>query len=403
VTYPFDLQPAADADDNAGATAAPPPAPAGLDAGGAQASLALLALGSQEGGITTYRSTGPVSVSDQASTLVAIINRDVEAHDALLFRPDAGVPASQRNPFRVVRFVNQTDVTLERGPVAIFGTERFLGQGVLEPLPAGATTSIPYAIERGVTVSVESGNDVEEAALVKVVHGTLTIKRYSVRKTKYVVQNMTDKTGKLYVQHARWLGWELKNLPAGSEEVDALTVIVPVELPAQGKTEIEILERSPMTQEVQLLNPDARAAVRLYLSGPAVDAVMGPTLQRALEIGDQIGTIDTDIERFTEERQQVQTWTYEVQNNLYSIEGIARAGELRTRLTQRLAELQKRFDTLQTQITDLTARRGELYVELTELLREVDFKVPEEPAPAPAAAPAAEAPAAAPPAAPAPP
>ena len=381
VSYPFTLQSGGDGDAPAAQLAEAPAVvalpPAGLEAGGAQASLALLALGSQEGGITTYRSTAPVTIADQASTLVAILNRDVEAHDALLFRPDAGVPASSSSPFRVVRFVNQTDVTLERGPVAIFATERFLGQGVLEPLPAGATTSIPYAIERGVTVSVESGSDVEEASLVKVVHGTLTIKRYSVRKTKYVVQNLTGQGARLFVQHTRRAGWELKNLPAGSEEVDALTVIVPVELATQAKTEIEILERSPMTQEVQMLSPDARAAVRLYLAGPAVDDAMSPTLRRALEIGDEIGTIDTDIERFTEERQQVQTWTYEVQNNLYSIEGIARAGELRTRLTQRLTELQKKFDELQTKITDLTARRGERYVELTELLREVDFEVPE--------------------------
>jgi hypothetical protein len=381
----------------------PPPPPQGLTATGAQASMALLALGSQEGGVTSYRSLAPVTVRDEASTLVAIFNQNVDASDTLLYRPDPGVAASYQHPFRVVRFTNQAGVTLERGPVAIFGKETFLGQGLLEPLPMGATTSIPYALERGLSISQESGNDVEEATLVKVVHGTLTIKRYSVRKTKYVVQNMTEQSGKLYIQHSRWSGWELKNLPAGSEEVDALTVIVPVEFAAQAKTEIEILERSPMVQEVQMLNPDARAAVRLYLSGPAVDDAMSPTLRRALEIGDEIGTIDTDISRFTEERQQVQTWTYEVQNNLYSIEGIARAGELRTRLTSRLSELQKRFDELQTKITDLTARRGELYVELTELLREVDFKVPEEPAPAPAAAPAAEAPAAAPPAAPAPP
>jgi len=368
---------------------APPPPPQGLTAGGAQASLALLALGSQEGGITSYRSLAPVTVRDRASTLVAIFNETVEASDTLLYRPDPGVSASYQHPFRVVRFTNQAGVTLERGPVAIFARETFLGQGLLEPLPVGATTSIPYALERGVTVSQESGSDVEEATLVKIVHGTLTIKRFSVRKTKYVVQNLTERSGKLYIQHTRWSGWELKNLPPGSEEVDALTVIVPVEFGAQAKTEIEVLERSPMVQDVQMLNPDARAAVRLYLSGPAVDEAMSPTLRRALEIADAIGTIDADIQRYTEEREQVQTWTYEVQNNLYSIEGIARAEQLRARLAQRLSELQKRFDELQTKITDLTARRGEMSVELTELLREVDFKVPETPAspPAPAAPP----------------
>ncbi|MBI4918109.1 MAG: DUF4139 domain-containing protein, partial [Acidobacteria bacterium] len=377
----------------------PPPPPQGLTAGGAQASLALLALGSQEGGITTYQAVAPVTVRDEASTLVAIFNQSVEASDTLLFRPDPGVPVSTQHPFRVVRFTNQAGVTLERGPVAIFGKETFLGQGLLEPLPTGATTSIPYAVERSVVVSVEAGSDIEEASLVKVVHGTITVRRYSVRKTKYVVQNLSERPGKLYIQHSRWSGWELRNLPEGSEEVDALTVIVPLELKAQAKAEIEVLERSPTLQEVLILTDVGRDAVRLYLSGPAVDGVAGPALAKALELAEQIGRIDADIQRFSEERDQVTQAMYETQNNLYAIEGITRAGELRTRLTTRLSDLEKRYNELQMKIIDLTAQRGELDVEIKEAIRDIELEVPE-----PAAAPAEPAaPAAAPSAPPAPP
>jgi len=358
----------------------PPPPPQGLTAGGAQASLALLALGSQEGGITTYQAVAPVTVRDEASTLVAIFNQSVEASDTLLFRPDPGVPVSTQHPFRVVRFTNQAGVTLERGPVAIFGKETFLGQGLLEPLPTGATTSIPYAVERSVVVSVESGSDIEEASLVKVVHGTITVRRYSVRKTKYVVQNLSERPGRLYIQHTRWSGWELRNLPEGSEEVDALTVIVPLELKAQAKAEIEVLERSPTIQEVMLLTDVGRDAVRLYLSGPAVDGVAGPALSKALELAEQIGRIDDDIQRFTEERDQVSQAMYETQNNLYAIEGINRAGELRTRLTTRLSDLEKRYNELQMKIIDLTAQRGEMDVEIKEAIRDIDLEVPEPPA-----------------------
>jgi hypothetical protein len=362
-------------------TPTPPPPPEGLTAGGAQASLALLALGAEEGGITTYRSTAPVTIRDESSTLVAIFNQNVEASDTLLYRPDAGVPASSTHPFRVVRFVNQSGVTLERGPVAIFAKETFLGQGLLQPLPSGATTSIPYALERGVTVAVESVNDVEEARLVKVVHGVLTVQRYSVRKTKYVVQNLGGQAGRLFLQHSRWAGWELGTLPAGAEEVDKTTVIVPLEFPAQGKAELELVERSPMTQQVELMTEMGATAVRLYLAGPAVDAAAGPALSAALALRDRIGTIDTDIARFSAERNEVSAGMSETQGNLYAIEGIARAAELRTRLTTRLSDLEKRYAELQTKVIDLTAQRGELLVELSEALRDVTLVVPEPTAP----------------------
>jgi hypothetical protein len=250
---------------------------------------------------------------------------------------------------------------------------------------------------------VESGSDVEDAVLVKVVRGTLTVKRYSVRKTKYVVQNLTDRAGKLYIQHTRWSGWELKSIGANWEEVDAQTVIIPLEFKPQTKTEIEVAERSPTVQDVQLLTDVGRDALQLYLGGPAIDEAAGPALRKALELRDQIGVFDTDIGRFSAERDEVSTAMYEVRNSLYAIEGIGRAGELRTRLTQRLTELQKRYDTLQTKIIDLTAQRGEMVVEMAEALREVDLEVPEPPATPPPAAPAATGAAAAPAAPAAPP
>lgn len=360
-------------------TASPPPPPApGLTASGAQASLALLALGSQEGGVTTYQATAPVTVRDHSSTLVAIFNSMVDAGDTLLYRPDPGVPASSSNPFRVVRFTNQAGVTIERGPVAIFAREAFLGQGLLAPLPMGATTSIPYALERAVSISVEPGSGMEEAKLVKIVRGVLTVQRYSLRKTKYVLQNVSDRAGKVYIQHSRRIGWELGALPSGSEEVDATTVIVPLEFPAMGKAEIELIERSPTKQEVQLSTDVGRDALRLYLSGPAVDEAVGPELRAALEMRDRIGAIEADIERLGAERDEVSRAMSEVQGNMYAIYGIRRAAALRERLVKRLSDLQKRYDTLQTTIIDLTAQRGELLVEMAEAIRDVTLEVPAE-------------------------
>jgi hypothetical protein len=165
-------------------------------------------------------------------------------------------------------------------------------------------------------------------------------------------------------------------------------VIIPLDFKPQTKTEIEVAERSPTVQDVQLLTDVGHDALELYLGGPAVDEVAGPVLRKALELRDRIGVIDTDIGRFSSERDEVSAAMYEVQNNLYAIEGIGRAGELRTRLTQRLTELQKRYDGLQTKIIDLTAQRGEMVVEMSEALRDVDLEVPEPPATPPPAAPA---------------
>ena len=41
--------------------------------------------------------------------------------------------------FRSVRFINPTTSTLETGPVTVYGSGRFIGEGLTDPIPPGAT------------------------------------------------------------------------------------------------------------------------------------------------------------------------------------------------------------------------------------------------------------------------
>mgnify|MGYP000860388835 CR=1 FL=1 len=69
---------------------------------------------------------------------------------AFLYAPDGAVPDSYAHPFRVVRFTNKSGGALEKGPIAVFEAGSFLGQGMVDPLPDGATATVPFALERGI-------------------------------------------------------------------------------------------------------------------------------------------------------------------------------------------------------------------------------------------------------------
>ena len=100
-------------------------------------------------------------------------------------------------------------VLLERGPVAIYQTGALLGQGLLDPLPDGATTSIPFAVERAVAVTVTHDTEQTPARLVKIANGRITVEEFSQRSTTFEIQNGTDRSTKLYVRHARMTNWEV--------------------------------------------------------------------------------------------------------------------------------------------------------------------------------------------------
>jgi hypothetical protein len=338
-------------------------------------SLALLAARAQEGGLTHYDAADEVTVPDGSSTLIAILNDPVDADDTLLYQPDYAVPDSSQSPFRVVRFTNEVGVTLERGPVAILGRSSFLGQGILEPLPPGATTSIPYALERAVVVTVTTEEDPEEASLVKIVRGRVTVQRFSVVRTTYEARNLGDEDRKMWVRHLRRSGYELATEPEGTEETGEGSALMPLELPAAEASELEVVEKSPVTVEVELFTPLANQAIAAYLEGPAVDAVAAPVLRRVIEASDRLAEMEEERGQLEEKRREIQQMMQEIRADLSVLGTTPRAVELKNRLTADLEQFTRQFQDLTAQIVELNSRAGEMRVELAEAVRALDLTV----------------------------
>ncbi len=346
-----------------------------IDADSTAGSLAVLALRAQEGGVARYHARGAVSVPNDSSTLVAILNDRVEADDTLLFQPAPGVPASMRHPFRVVRFRNDMGVALERGPVAILGRSAFLGQGILEPLPAGAKASVPYALERSVAVTSAVDERPGGAKLVKIVRGRVTVQRFSTRKTTYDARNLGDERVDLWVRHARRRGYEMVGPREGAEETGDEAVLLPMEVAAGGEAKLVVEERSPVVVEVEILSPLAREAIAVYLTGPAVDAIARPLLERALDAGRRLDDLEQQRSRTEEERREVHRMLQEVRSDLSVLGDNPRATALRNGLTRRMAELGRRFEDLTALIVDVGSRIGEARIELAEAIRALDLRV----------------------------
>ena len=105
---------------------------------------ALAAIGVQSG-TTRYDLPAAVTIPDKSATMVMLLDQRVPGESLALYAPDGGVPESSSHPFRVARFTNKTGGLLERGPLAIFSDGSFVGQGMTDPLPDGATATVPFA------------------------------------------------------------------------------------------------------------------------------------------------------------------------------------------------------------------------------------------------------------------
>lgn len=349
---------------------APAPTPPAFTVSEAMRSVASLAAGAVHEGVTRYDVAEPVTVPEGGSTMVAIINRTVEGEDALLYRPDPSVPGSEVYPMRVVRLRNDSGVLLERGPVAIYQAGALLGQGLLDPLPDGATTSIPFAIERAVAVTVEHETEQTPARLIKIAGGRITVEEFNQRRVGFKVRNGADRDTTLYVRHERMPNWQVVDPPEGTEEVEG-ALLLPLHLRARSDGQLDVVERTPVRRVVDLMSDVAAEAVAVYLEGDAVDAAAGPVLREALEHRARLEEIDGRRRRLVEERQELRDAAEETRENLDTIRRIARARDLRDRLTRRLTDLTARIDGLTNQIVEIDAERSEMRVRLAEAIRDL--------------------------------
>jgi hypothetical protein len=378
VVYPISFDPG---DEHAPAAdlapAMPPPPPPPPAAVSAPRNLLSLAAIDVQGGDTRYDLPLPITVPDHSATMVMLVSRQVSGEALYLFAPDGGVPDSSSHPFRVGRFTNATPALLERGPIAVFQEGAFLGQGVLDPLPPGATATVPFALERSIAVDLDRHYDEQGARLAKIENGELTIERDRVTQTKYRLRNGGDKPAKLLVKHARAYGTRLFSPPPGTEDnVGTSSALVPATLPAQGTAELLVDERAAQREVTDWFGAIADNAIKAFMADKSSDHAIVQKLSAAW-------VVRADVVKARDERAGLQRQSTdlsqaseETRRNLRSIEKNKTAEALRQKLTARLSETSARLDNVNRRLVELDSKLTELDVQFREAVRDIRIVVP---------------------------
>lgn len=317
--------------------------------------------------VTRYDIRGPVTVPDGGSTMVALVSERVPGEEAHLFAPEPGVPLSMQHPFSVVRLENKVGAVLEKGPLAVLENGAFLGQGVLDTLPRDAHAFVPFALDKTVVVEPEESYSEEQGALVRIQRNLVTVQRFSQRKTRYRVRNGGSDATKIYVRHPRWGQAELLNPPAGSELTPG-KALVPTTVPAKGQAELEVIERTPVQMDFMFMDQPAADAIAVWLSGPAANAPQSAALKQALELRSQLVKVQEQLVGLEREQGELANSADETRRNLRAIEKVKSAQDLRTRLVDRLRQLDTRLGELTKLLVEARTRQSELEVRLNEAL-----------------------------------
>lgn len=337
-------------------------------------SLAAIAM---EGGSTRYDMPFVVDVPNKSATMVLLLAKPVPGESIFLFAPDGGVPDSSSHPFRVVRFTNDTKGLLERGPIAVFEDGAFLGQGMVDPLPPGATATVPFALERSLAVEHTRKSNEEGARLALIEGGRIEIERDWVTMTKYTIKNGSDNDAKVMIKHPRDAGTRLHQPPKGTEDnTGAGSALIPSEIKKHMSASFDVDERRSLRRHVDWLDPLADDAVKAYMADARADQAVVAQLKQAWEARAKLRTSLDEREKLYAEKSALDAQIAQINSSLRAIEKNKLAEQLRRDLTERLSKASTRIDEITKKVIVLDMQVSEQTIRFRDLANVIKMTKP---------------------------
>jgi hypothetical protein len=334
--------------------------------------LAALAAVAVTGGATRYELPEPVTVPNGSATMLLLLDKEVPGESSFLFAPDPGVPESAAHPFRVARFTNQTGGLLERGPLAFFGEGGFLGQGVIDGLPSGASATVPFALEQSLAVERNTEYIQEGSTLYQIELSQLIVKRQVGPRTRYTIKSGNSRAAKLWLKHPRQAGSKLIGPPKDTEDnLGTASALVPFQLAPQATATLVLDERQGQQQSVDWLSPLAEEAVKGYLNAPDADKASAAALKTAFGLRNDWKKLTDEMSRLRGEQQELERSTEETRDNVKAIEKNKAADDLRKILTARLAKASARLDVVVKRLIEVDLQVKEVELRFREAIKEV--------------------------------
>jgi hypothetical protein len=321
-----------------------------------------VAQGREREELFSYVIGAPVSVARGQSAMVPIASARVRGSRRLIYNP----AHNERHPIAAVSLHNDTALTLERGPVTVFGLDGYEGEAMLPFTPAGDRVDVAYGVEIGVDASW-ARSDEERLRSLSLEGAFLRRELWSVSHTRYRLDNRTRRALTILVEHPLPADHELFDTPEPVERT-AGHVRLPVEVPPGTVSELAVHQRR-LDHEADLIQALGLEGLRRYLDSDLLDAEstgrLAPLLElmrRRQEVGASIRRTEGLAGHIRDTQRQI------AELKLPPLARDGKEGELRARYVAELEAAEDRLAELRVQAESLQAQADALDQEIKELL-----------------------------------
>lgn len=320
-------------------------------------------------GESHFTNPTPMTVARGESAMVSMLRSETDGDVVYLY--DAESERGNANfAFRAVRFTNPTDSTLETGPVTVYGNEKFIGEGLTEPIPPRSSAVVPYALDRQIVVEHQDADQDKLHRLVTLQRGILTAEVQHIRTKKLTLTNRMNTPAKVFIRHTVNKGWTLLEAPTAFERVGDAHLFE-VQLKPREVRAVEIAEATPVQRTLDLSADVTLAMMRVYVEAPESTPAMREQLRRLLAI--HKGLVDRSEAQISLRRRldDYRARMDDLHAQILTLQVVKTGGDLMTHLKGKMRDISDRVQKTTIAIVDQEEKIMLARVEFQDALAEL--------------------------------
>ena len=332
----------------------------------------------QVSGLSNYQLQDRVTLPNGTASMVSLISQKVEGKEFFLYNTGGAGKGYTFNPYRVVRFKNQTPFALEPGPLSIYNNGHFVGEGLTDVVGANAVSTVPFAVETGLIVESETGSRTGEKTAIKVEQGLLHYRTSDQLETIWKVRGLLDGQGyTLMVKHGKkGARYELKSQHPGIEDNPNYWLIPITVKPGADSARVSVMEEAPRTETMSLWDVQSYHLLKLHFKASTISDSLKKALLPFMAKMEELNDLSSKSNNLKSQQREYDSRLNEIRKNLDAIAKDKKATSLRDKLSKDLQEFTEKTNTLGRQIIELKDRELVLRIELKDLFKDlkIDFE-----------------------------
>jgi len=297
------------------------------------------------GSLFRYDVEGKVTVKDNNSTMVAIVNSQVPGREVWLFRRDNPYSDEDEKPYRAIRLRNDSGLTLEKGPVALYSKGSFVGEGFLERQENGADSFVSFAMDSKVSLKSDTTSSEEPLSLIKIQNGMILAEMMQIKRSQYTLTSRTTDDGTAYVRTPKLREYTLRNPPESTVETPD-SYYVPVNVPAGKSAKLKVELVSPVRRSISIDSDLSGNVLKLFAGGGEIPASIKGSIDQLIEIKGRIHKLEEDNKRFKRSYHDYDADQNRLRANLETLRKTRGNQQLVNELVAKLADIEKKLGAL---------------------------------------------------------